>query len=192
MAGPAGGQHARRTGDILVRPITADEGPLLRRLRLASVADAAMAFWHTAEVLSSWPADEWTRLARAATDSTTDLIVLAQHGDQAVGLLQGLTPSNRPWLRELASMWIAPRVRGQGGADALVLAALDWSYRVGAEAVKLWVAPGNLAARRLYTRHGFVVLGGPEPTTSDPLVRTFIPMLRTLYPAAPRPAAPRP
>ncbi|MCM3882941.1 GNAT family N-acetyltransferase [Frankia sp. R82] len=177
-------RHDRQA--ITVRPLTADEGALLRRLRLASVADAPMAFWHTTAVLTSWPVAEWTRRARAAADSSTDLIMVAQRGDEVVGLVQGLTPPGRPWLRELASMWVAPQVRGQGGADTLLAAAFDWSYRVGAEAVKLWVAPGNLAARRLYARHGFVVLGGPEPTTSDPLVRTFIPMLRTLYPAAPR------
>lgn len=67
-------------------------------------------------------------------------------------------------------------------------AALDWARRAGAEAVTLWVAPGNLPAQRLYARHGFVVLGGARPVTDDPTVKTFIPMLRQLQP--PRPPSP--
>jgi ribosomal protein S18 acetylase RimI-like enzyme len=179
------------TDGIWARRIAPDEGPLLRRLRLAALADAPAAFWQTLEAARAESATEWARRAREGAESPTYLVAIAERAGEAVGMVQGLTPVGRPWLRELAAMWVSPAARGGGAADALLLATLDWARRAGAEAVKLWVAPRNQPARRLYTRHGFVVLGGPKPVTDDPAVKTFIPMLRPLYPARPA-GRPRP
>ncbi|MCK9896890.1 GNAT family N-acetyltransferase [Frankia sp. AgB32] len=173
--------------EIRTRHIASDEGPLLRRLRLAALADAPAAFWQTLEIVRDEPASTWTRLAREGADSPENLVVIAERAGDAVGMVQGLTPTRRAWLRELAAMGGAPEARGTAAGDALVRAAVDWARRSGAEAVKLWVAPRNQPARRLYARHGFVALGSPQPVTDDPTVKTFIPMLRPLYPA--RPAA---
>ncbi|CAO5251642.1 GNAT family N-acetyltransferase [Frankia sp. AgKG'84/4] len=171
--------------EIRTRHIASDEGPLLRRLRLAALTDAPAAFWQTRDIVGREPASTWSRLAREGAASTRNVVVIAERTGEAIGMVQGLTPSRRAWLRELAAMWVAPEARGGAAADALVLAAVDWACRAGAEAVKLWVAPRNEPARRLYARHGFVALGGPQPVTDDPTVKTFIPMLRPLYPARP-------
>ncbi|MCM3922190.1 GNAT family N-acetyltransferase [Frankia sp. AiPs1] len=169
------GSHGRH-----IRP---DEGPLLRRLRLAALADSPAAFWQTLEAARAQPAGEWARQAGAGADSPTELAAIVERAGAAVGMVQGYTPTDRPWLRELGAMWVAPAARGTGAADVLLATAVTWAIRSGAEAVKLWVAPRNLPARRLYVRNGFVVLGGPRPVTDDPAVKTFVPMLRPLHPA---------
>ncbi|EIV94047.1 GNAT family N-acetyltransferase [Frankia sp. QA3] len=171
------------TDGIHGRHIRPDEGPLLRRLRLAALADSPAAFWQTLEAARAQPTAEWARRAEAGADSPAELVAIVERAGEAVGMVQGFTPTGRPWLRELGAMWIAPAARGTGAADVLLATALGWAGRAGAEAVKLWVAPANRPARRLYIRHGFVVLSGPRPVTDDPSVKTFIPMLRPLYPA---------
>ncbi|WP_101833563.1 GNAT family N-acetyltransferase, partial [Frankia canadensis] len=180
------------TKGIRARAIRPDEGPLLCRLRLAALADAPAAFWHTLEVARAQPPEEWARLAAAGADSPTRLVAIAEQGGDAVGMVQGLTPAGRPWLREVAAMWVSPAARGSGAGDEVLRAALDWARRSGAEAVRLWVAPRNLPARRLYARHGFVVLGGARPITDDPAVKTFLPMLRQLYPRRQPRSTPQP
>ncbi|WP_261574831.1 GNAT family N-acetyltransferase [Frankia gtarii] len=168
------GIHGRR-----IRP---DEGPLLRRLRLAALADSPAAFWQTLEAARALPAADWARRAEDGADSLADLVAIVERAGEAVGMVQGFTPTGRPWLRELGAMWVAPAARGTGAADVLLATAVTWAAQAGAEAVKLWVAPANRPARRLYTRTGFVVLGGPRPITDDPSVKTFVPMLLPLHP----------
>ncbi|ABD10050.1 acetyltransferase [Frankia casuarinae] len=178
--------------DIRGRRIGPDEGMLLRRLRLAALTDAPSAFWQTLAEASALPAEEWDARARAGAYSSADLVAIVAVAGEAAGMVQGFTPVGRPWLRELGAMWVAPEARGTGAADTLLATAIDWARQAGAEAVKLWVVPGNRPARRLYARHGFLVLGGPKPVTDDPTVKVFVPMLLPLYPARPPPPADSP
>ncbi|KDR60170.1 MULTISPECIES: GNAT family N-acetyltransferase [Streptomyces] len=60
---------------------------------------------------------------------------------------------------ELRSVWVSPRVRGQGVGDLLTGAVEAWARRAGARALRLAVVPGNEAAVALYRRHGFVASG---------------------------------
>jgi GNAT superfamily N-acetyltransferase len=89
-------------------------------------------------------------------------------------------PSLAPEFRELAAMWIAPAVRGTGAADAILDTAVDWARTVGAIGVRLWVVPTNAAAVRLYSRHGFELIGDPKPDTDDAAGKVYVPMLLTL------------
>ena len=59
---------------------------------------------------------------------------------------------------QLVAMYVRPRMRGSGLADALVERVLQHAW-ARVEIVQLYVEAGNRAACRLYERHGFVVYG---------------------------------
>jgi ribosomal protein S18 acetylase RimI-like enzyme len=57
--------------------------------------------------------------------------------------------------RHQVSLWVAPEVRRQGIAWALVDAARDQARLDGARTLSLWVLDGNTPAGDLYVRAGF-------------------------------------
>jgi len=53
-------------------------------------------------------------------------------------------------------------------ARALIEAGAEWAGEAGADAIELWVATGNAAARRLYDSAGFRATGDRQPLASFP------------------------
>jgi ribosomal protein S18 acetylase RimI-like enzyme len=138
---------------IRVRPVTSDEWPLWRVLRLSALADAPFAFSST---LAEWqgPGDTEDRW-RQRLDTVPCNIVAEQH-DEPVGMVSGTTTGDDI---ELISMWVAPEARGMGVGDALIDAVVQWAATWGAERIVLCVMEGNDAANVLYRRHRFVHTG---------------------------------
>jgi len=60
---------------------------------------------------------------------------------------------------EILTLAVSPRSRRFGTGTRLILAAADHAFRLGAQALFLEVAAGNLAARTLYRRLGFTEAG---------------------------------
>jgi ribosomal-protein-alanine N-acetyltransferase len=60
---------------------------------------------------------------------------------------------------EVLTLAVSPSARRFGTGSALVRAAGDHAHRLGAQALFLEVAAGNLAARTLYRRLGFAEAG---------------------------------
>jgi ribosomal-protein-alanine N-acetyltransferase len=60
---------------------------------------------------------------------------------------------------EILTLAVSPRVRRFGTGSALVAAAAAHAHRIGAQTLFLEVAAGNLPARTLYRRLGFVEAG---------------------------------
>lgn len=60
---------------------------------------------------------------------------------------------------ELLTIAVPPAARGTGAGTVLLEQAVGESIRRGAHRMFLEVAPGNQAARALYHRHGFTVIG---------------------------------
>lgn len=81
--------------------------------------------------------------------------VLAEYEGKTAGMVSGTAPDERGTV-ELISMWVAPFGRGQGVADALVEAVVEWARGRGAARVGLLVYETNGRAAALYRRHGFV------------------------------------
>ena len=83
------------------------------------------------------------------------------------GLAAGLPSPDRTGL---ISMWVHPAHRGRRLADQLIAAVQAWAAGEGAPELTLWVADGNDAAIRAYTRAGFVPMGRRQPLPSNPAV----------------------
>ncbi|MFG3256155.1 GNAT family N-acetyltransferase [Streptomyces sp. NPDC048172] len=136
-----------------VRVLDEADWALYRRVRLAALADAPEAFGSTLARESAFTDVRWReRLAGGGVflaegpEGPRGLAGVLRHGPEGAGHLTG----------HLVSMWVAPEARGTGTADQLVTFALDRASAWGLRAMSLDVATGNVAAERLYARHGFV------------------------------------
>ena len=152
---------------VTVRRIRADEGPLLRDLRLRALADAPEAFGQALQDAQAQPDAEWTQAARQASggDSRIWLIAEADAGGtdtdedaatdarRPIGLVQGRR--RPPDTLLIFSMWVDPAARRQGIGRVLVDEATAWGRSWGATRALLWVFAVNEPATRFYERLGF-------------------------------------
>jgi len=151
-----------------VQRIRADEGVVLRSVRLAALADAPHAFGSTlaAELLCT-DAD-WESRAQRGAQGGLRATFFARDGDEVVGLVGGHRAHAESPDVELVSMWTAPHARRRGVGRALVQAVIDWAVATAATSVQLWVTRGNDAAQSLYAELGFRETGEFQPLPSDP------------------------
>jgi ribosomal protein S18 acetylase RimI-like enzyme len=158
---------------LTVRPLAPDEWESYRAVRLAALTDAPTAFSSTLARELSLTEEQWRhRLANrgqfvASVDAT----------GQAVGLAGGVRSSDGQ-AAELVTMWVDPGVRGRGAGRLLVGAVVGWAVEQDFPEVRLWVAEGNHAAERLYTRCGFSRTGTREPIAADDPARMQLEMVR--------------
>jgi GNAT superfamily N-acetyltransferase len=143
---------------LRIRRIRPDEGPLLRDLRLRSLADSPDAFGQRAEDAALQPAAEWTATAKAAAAGERRAWFIAEiphpgTGARAVGIVLGRR--RPPDTLLIFSMWVDPSVRRQGVGSRIIAAAEAWAATWGARESVLWVFGGNDPAIRFYQRLGF-------------------------------------
>jgi GNAT superfamily N-acetyltransferase len=126
-------------------PISAD---LLRRY----IFDVASSYWgrpatdaEVTAVIAEQPKDELV--------APNGLFMVAHLGDEPAGCV-GLRLGPSPFA-ELTRVFVAPEARGQGGGPLLLAAAEDAARRHGVRTIRLDTRLDLLAARRLYTAHGY-------------------------------------
>jgi GNAT superfamily N-acetyltransferase len=153
---------------VRVRRIEPGEGPLLRDVRLAALADAPDAFSSRFEDEAHRRAEEWEAdaTARSAGSDSANFVAESERG--VVGLVGAYRSSDEPGTVELVSMWVAPRARGTGAGAALVGHVVDWARVNGARRVALWVMRENVPAIALYRRTGFATNDVLETLATHP------------------------
>jgi len=139
-----------------------------RRVRFAALADAPYAFSSTLEREQGYPDDRWSQRLGSVTAAT----FLAWQDGEPVGAATGKVenPADEhaiPGCWQLVGMWVEPRARGLGVADALVEAVAGHAASQGAEALVLWVTEINDRARRFYERMGFQATGARQVVRPD-------------------------
>jgi ribosomal protein S18 acetylase RimI-like enzyme len=132
---------------MLVTLSGAEDWPLWRAARLAALADSPDAFPMAAAEWAEGGEGRW----RERLLDVSALKVVAVVDDAPVGLVRGVFDNGSPWLH---SLWVSPRLRGQGLGDQLIAAVEEWA-RPRAGYVRLEVVPANAPAIALYRRHGF-------------------------------------
>lgn len=151
-----------------MRRIRADEGPVLKTVRLAALADAPSAFGSSYAAESAQPDDHWTSRAEHGAAGGHSVTFFAVVDESVVGMVAAYRPDAALSAVELVSMWVSPPQRRAGVAIELVGAVLRWARATGAAAVDLWVTRGNDAAIRLYEAAGFHLTGDHQPLPSNP------------------------
>jgi dihydropteroate synthase len=143
---------------LVIRPARPDEWPAWRDLRLRALADSPDAF---GETLGSVQGRDWPALTAARPD---DVALIAFRDDIPVGMCAVHT---KPLVAKIFSMWVAPEARRARVGDQLLAHAIGIARIRGVAEVRLNVTDPQVAARRLYQRHGFVSIGHRERLRDD-------------------------
>jgi len=155
----------------VIRRIRANEGALLREIRLRALADAPDAFGSTFADTAARPPRTWAERAAANSEGKDSVMCVADTGQRWVGLAGGVREPDRPRIPEVVSMWVEPGWRRCGVAGRLLETVIEWASFGGATDIRLWVTEGNAPAIRLYERQGFLFTGEEAPLPSNPGLR---------------------
>jgi ribosomal protein S18 acetylase RimI-like enzyme len=149
---------------IVIRELGPDDWELSRRVRLTALAEAPYAFMSTLERELEFEEQVWRQRLGSATAAT----FLAWHDGEPAGTATGKVddPDDEfavPGAWQLVAMWVDPRARGLGVADALIEAVARHARAAGAPTLVLWVTELNDRARAFYQRMGFSRTGARQP-----------------------------
>lgn len=138
---------------IFIRRIAPNEGPVLRDLRLRSIAESPEAFGQSLDEARTRPEIEWWRSARQASHGENRTWLIAEEAGRTIGLVQGR--KRRPATLMLFSMWVDPTARRLGVGRMLIESLEAWAADWRAGETLLWVMIDNLAAIEFYRELGF-------------------------------------
>ena len=173
---------------VEVRRIAADEWEVLRRTRIAALADAPGDATTTVERAQARDDRHWQESAMANASGPLQATFFA-HDRGAQGVADDVVAedvvgmvgayANADGTVNLVGLWSAPGFRDVGVADALLDATADWARESGAARLRFWVVERNEHARRFYERHGFEATGSSMPYEPDPRI-SQLEMIRRL------------
>lgn len=154
--------------ELTVRTVRADEWRQVRDLRLAALLDPAapIAFLETHEAAAAEPDDFWkARTERGAGGVLVQQFVAEGADGRWEGTVTALVerPGSETAFGEaaevvqthLVGVFVRPEQRGSGLAQQLFRSALEWSWAVPVERVRLYVHEANLRAEAMYRSAGF-------------------------------------
>jgi GNAT superfamily N-acetyltransferase len=141
---------------MTVRRTTEHDWATWRDLRLRALQDTPTAFGSTYDREVAFTEADWQSRLRDPEAAA----VIAYLDGQPAGMGGGFRDLPG-WLHVIA-MWTDPAWRGRGAGSAVLEHLKAWSAAAGLR-VHLDVETGNLGARRLYERAGFVATGETRP-----------------------------
>lgn len=156
---------------VEVRRIKGDEWALLRRTRIAALADAPGDATTTVGRAMARDDRHWEDSAAANASGPLQATFFAEHPegrDDVVGMVGAY--ANQDGTVNLVGLWSAAGFRDIGVADALLAATTDWARESGAKRLRIWVVERNEHARRYYERQGFEATGNAMPYEPDPRI----------------------
>jgi ribosomal protein S18 acetylase RimI-like enzyme len=163
----------------VIRSIRSDEWAKVKELRLAALRDpvAHLAFLETYEDAAARPDAFWRERAAGAAEGTSErqqFVAVGADGVWAgsVTVLVEEAGSTDPFggvversQGHLVGVFVRPEHRGSaaGVTGALFDAALEWSWGIGLERVRLFVHEKNARAEAFYRKAGFLPSGETVP-----------------------------
>jgi ribosomal protein S18 acetylase RimI-like enzyme len=153
---------------ITIRFLGESDALALRALRLSALLDTPDAFKSSHELEASQPEEGTAELLRKH-DGESNGVLGAFEADVLIGTV-GMW---REVLRKaahranLGAVYVRPESRNRGVGRMLVEAAVERLRLAGVEQVQLWVSTPSTAARRLYEKLGFRVVGRVEGAMKD-------------------------
>jgi GNAT superfamily N-acetyltransferase len=171
-----------RSQAMEVRRIRADEGLRLRALRLHALVDAPMAYGSTFAREELYPEALWRERAATGAAGGNVVTLVAERGNQlvgmATGLVVGLEPENNSH-PTMVGVFVDGSVRRQGVGVELVEQVVSWARARGWTRLNVWITSRNEPAIRLYRRCRFEFTGTTRPSAHTPSL-SELEMARTL------------
>ena len=137
-------------------------GDRWRDTRLRLLREEAQFFSSRYEDAVREPESTWRDWAAQAADGADKALFVVEDDDGWIGVVGGFRRHD-PSEVQLISMWVDPRARGKGAAQALIRAVATWGREVGARRVVLFVQEVNRPGQALYLKAGFHPTGDRMP-----------------------------
>ncbi|MEV8517274.1 GNAT family N-acetyltransferase [Dactylosporangium sp. NPDC051484] len=148
--------------DHEVRRIRASEWRQYRELRIEALQDSPLAFVEQYQESLAQPDQFWQgRVERSATGTASSTFV-AVHAGRFVAKASCFVESDVSEYvsAHIVGVYVTPRFRAQGVADALMAAVIRWAQEEPhADRIRLFVIETNDRAAAFYRRIGFVPTG---------------------------------
>jgi ribosomal protein S18 acetylase RimI-like enzyme len=142
-------------GDVVIRRIRPADAPLLREVRLRSLATDPAAFASTHEREAGFGPEAWEEWAAESAAGDDWATLIAMRSEEPVGIVTGARDENERHVFHVFSMWVAPDARREGIGRRLLTDIEDWMSSSGGTVVELSVTNQAAAARQLYERAGY-------------------------------------
>jgi ribosomal protein S18 acetylase RimI-like enzyme len=157
---------------IVIEPITLQNLPLFKDVRLRALQEAPYAFGSTYAREAAFTDSEWVaRLDR--WNGVRGIGFVAVDDGRPCGIAGTLLDEKNPERADLVSMWTAPSHRQTGVGRLLVNQVLGWSAGRNVSTLLLMVTSNNAGAIRFYEKLGFARTGRTEPYPNDPTVTEY-------------------
>lgn len=108
------------------------------------------------------PDETWREWAAQAAAGVGRALFVVEDDAGWLGVVGGFRRVD-PAEVQLISLWVDPRARGRGVAQALIQAVAAWAREVGARRVVLFVQEVNAPGQALYAKAGFHPTGDRMP-----------------------------
>jgi ribosomal protein S18 acetylase RimI-like enzyme len=151
---------------ISLVPITPDNAPTFKSVRLQALQDSPSAFGSTYAREVQFTDAEWSERTRKWNGERGSGF-LAMDNNAACGMVGSFLDEHDATRAHLIAMWTASSHRKQGVGRLLVDAVVDWARGHGATTVLLMVTSSNKPAIAFYERLGFSKTGGTEAYPND-------------------------
>ena len=148
---------------IQVRSLEADEGALLKRIRLHALSDSPWAFSSSLAAERSLPDEYWRELVAGIGQFMGSRTFVAER-DMSVGAMLGCYPETTERYR-LVAVWVSPEARRQGVGAALLRSVKAWVLEARGTELIVGVFESNTSAIAFYQAQGFELML-PEASTS--------------------------
>mgnify|MGYP000852009642 CR=1 FL=1 len=165
----SGGDRPDGDGPVTVRLIRPDEGPRLRDVRLAAIADSPGTFATDLETARSRPDDAWVRVAGVHAEADEQATWFAEKEGATAGMVSAFRTDDGAVT--MTSLWSAPGFRQIGVAEELVGAVRSWAESRQAREIRQWLVERNAHARDFHARQGFVPTGAERRYEPAPELR---------------------
>ena len=159
---------------ISIRTLQANEGLLLKKLRLSALQESPDAFSPTYDETSIHDDDYWMKSAQRIAAAPGFEIFIASYNGEPVGLVSGQV--DKESIGHIGAMWANPDIRGKGIGRRLLDRVVTFLREDGCKTIELTVTETNNRAIQLYRRTGFEFTGVDVPLRegSDLLNREMI------------------
>ncbi len=142
----------------IIRRARADDAPAYRAMRLAALQAHPLAFSGDPAKEAARPLESWESRLNPDLNPNSATFVADAAGELAgmIAVVQ-LSGAKVQHTANIYSVYVQPEWRGQGLADALLNACVNWAAALDIQQLKLSVTASNLAALGSYLRNQFRV-----------------------------------